>query len=313
LERSVHILFLATTEDPADWVGPLREMLPEDEIVVYPEAGGPGAIECALVAVPPPGVLATLPHLRLIQSLWVGVESLLGDATLPAGVPLARLVDPQMAETMAETVIQHVLNAHRDYDTYRDQQAARLWRQLPQVRAQDRRVGMLGLGELGLAGAQAVKGLGFDVAGWSRRPKEIAGIATFAGIAGLGPFLARTEILVCLLPLTAETRGILNARTLAQLPRGATVINIARGGHVVDDDLLAALESGQVGRAVLDVFHTEPLPTDHPFWGHPRVTLLPHVAAATDPRSAVRQVAENVRRLKAGLPLLNVVDRAVGY
>jgi glyoxylate/hydroxypyruvate reductase A len=218
-----------------------------------------------------------------------------------------------MAETMTETVIQHVLNAHRDYDTYREQQAARIWRQLPQLRAQDRRVGILGLGELGLAGARAVKGLGFDVAGWSRRPKEIEGIATFAGAGELGPFLSRTEILVCLLPLTAETRDILNATTLAQLPRGATVINIARGGHVVDDDLLAALDSGQVGRAVLDVFHTEPLPPEHPFWGHPRVTLLPHVAAATDPRSAVRQVAENVRRLKAGLPLLNVVDRAAGY
>jgi glyoxylate/hydroxypyruvate reductase A len=309
----MRILFLATTEDPADWVAPLREVLPGDEIVVYPEVGDPETIEGALVAVPPPGVLRTLPSLRLIQSLWVGVESLLGDATLPTDVPLARLVDPQMAETMTETVIQHVLNAHRDYDTYRDQQAARLWRQLPQVRAQDRRVGMLGLGELGLAGAQALKRLGFDVAGWSRRPKEIEGIATFAGAAGLGPFLRRTEILVCLLPLTAETRGILNATTLAQLPRGATVINLARGGHVVDNDLLATLDSGQVGRAVLDVFHTEPLPTDHPYWGHPRVTLLPHIAAETDPRSAVRLVAENVRRLKAGLPLLNVVDRAAGY
>lgn len=309
----MRILFLATTEDPADWVGPLRGVLPDDEIVIYPDVGELGTIEGALVAVPPPGVLATLPNLRLIQSLWVGVESLLGDATLPTEVPLARLVDPQMAETMTETVIQHVLNAHRDYDTYRDQQAARLWRQLPQLRAQDRRVGMLGLGELGLAGARALKGLGFDVAGWSRRPKEIEGIVSFAGAEGLEAFLARSEILVCLLPLTAETRGILNGRTLTQLPRGATVINVARGGHVVDADLIAALDSGQIGRAVLDVFHTEPLPTDHPFWGHPRVTLLPHVAAATDPQSAVRQVAENVRRLKAGLPLLNVVDRAAGY
>ncbi len=309
----MHLLFLTTTEDPAEWREPLRAALPDDTIHIHPDIGDPAAIECALVAVPPPGVLATLPRLRLIQSLWVGVESLLDDETLPTAVPLARLVDPQMAETMTETVIQHVLNAHRDYDTYREQQAARVWHQLPQVRAAARRVGVLGLGELGLAGARALVGLGFDVAGWSRRPRELAGIATFAGADGLRDFLARTDILVALLPLTTETRGLLDARTLAQLPRGATIVNLARGPHIVDRDLLAALDSGHIARAVLDVFHTEPLPPDHPFWGHPRVVLMPHVAAASDPVSASRHVAENLRRLKTGAPILNLVDRGAGY
>lgn len=309
----MRILFLSTTALPERWLGPLDAALPSDEIVVYPALGDPAAIECAIVAVPPPGVLHGLPNLRLIQSLWVGVESLLGDPTLPPNVPLARLVDPGMTATMTETVLQHVLNAHREYETYRAQQRERVWKHQPQISARDRRVGFLGLGKLGLAAARSLAGLGFNVAGWSHRPKELAGIATFAGAAGLEPFLARTDILVCLLPLTAETRGVLNARTLALLPRGATVINLARGGHVVDDDLLAALDNGQIGRAVLDVFNVEPLPTKHPYWLHPRVVVMPHVAAETDPATAVSQVAENLRRLRAGEPILNLVDRRAGY
>ena len=309
----MQLLFLSTTSKPAVWVGPLSAALPDDTIHVYPDVDDPGAIECAIVAVPPPGVLTGFPNLRLIQSLWVGVESLLTDTTLPTDVPLARLVDPGMTETMTETVLQHVLNAHRSYEEYREQQAARLWRQVPQVRASARRVGLLGLGELGSAAARALAGLGFDVAGWSRQPKDLAGIGSFTGPEGFLPFLARTEILVCLLPLTAATRGILDARAFAALPRGATIINLARGGHIDDDDLLAALDAGQVGRAVLDVFNIEPLPTEHPYWRHPRVVVLPHMAAETDPQTAVAQVAENLRRLKAGEPLLNVVDRTAGY
>lgn len=309
----MQILFLSTTSKPAVWLGPLRTALPDDTIHLYPEVPDPAAIECAIVAVPPPGVLHGFPSLRLIQSLWVGVESLLTDTTLPPRVPLARLVDPGMTETMTESVLQHVLNAHRYYDDYREQQAAGVWRQIQQVRASARRVGLLGLGQLGAAGATALAGLGFAVAGWSRTPKALPGIATFSGADGFLPFLARTEILVCLLPLTAATRGILDARAFAALPRGATVINLARGGHVVDDDLLAALDAGQVGRAVLDVFNTEPLPPEHPYWRHPRVVVLPHIAAETDPQTAVAQVAENLRRLKAGEPLRNVVDRAAGY
>jgi len=285
----MRILFLSTTAQPETWLGPLGAALPDDEIMVYPELGDPATIECAIVAVPPPGVLTGLPKLRLIQSLWVGVESLLRDPTLPKDVPLARLVDPGMTGTMTETVLQHVLNAHREYEGYRAQQRGGIWRHLPQVRAQDRRVGFLGLGELGTAAARTLVGLNFAVAGWSRRPQELAGIATFAGPDGLRPFLARTDILVCLLPLTAETRGIINA------------------------DILAALDSGQLGRAVLDVFNTEPLPPDHPYWTHPRIVITPHVAAETDPATAVSQVVENLRRLRAGEPLRNVVDRAAGY
>ncbi len=309
----MQLLFLSTTSKPEVWLGPLGAALPDDTLHLYPDVPDPAAIECAIVAVPPPGVLTGFPNLRLIQSLWVGVESLLNDATLPTSVPLARLVDPGMTETMTESVLQHVLNAHRYYDDYREQQAAGEWRQIQPVRASARRVGILGLGQLGAAGARALAGLGFAVAGWSRRPKTLPGIATFAGSDSFLPFLARTDILVCLLPLTAATRGLLDARAFAALPRGATIINLARGGQIADDDLLAALDAGQVGRAVLDVFNVEPLPPAHRYWTHPRVVVLPHVAAETDPQTAVAQVAENLRRLKAGEPLRNVVDRAAGY
>jgi len=253
------------------------------------------------------------PNLKLIQSLWMGVDSLLADPTLPSHVPLARLVDPNMTEAMSETVLVHVLNSHRQIDAYRRHQTAREWRPMPQPRAQERRVGILGLGELGIDAARKLVALGFDVAGWSRRPKQLPGIECFSGSNGLNRLLERTEILVCLLPLTASTRGILNAHTLAILPRGATVINLARGGHIIDDDLLDALGTGQIGYAVLDVFQVEPLPREHSYWCHPRVTVTPHIAAITDPRTAVAQVVQNLRLLREGLPLLNLVDRIAGY
>jgi glyoxylate/hydroxypyruvate reductase A len=184
---------------------------------------------------------------------------------------------------------------------------------LPQKLAHERRVGVMGLGVLGTDSAQALAALRFDVAGWSRSPKQIDGVACFAGLGQLGDFLARTEILVCLLPLTASTRGILNAETFARLPQDAVVINAARGGHLVEPDLLAALDQGQIAAATLDVFETEPLPLDHPFWTHPRVTVTPHVAAATHARSAAASVVAQIDRYERGLPLEHVVDIQRGY
>lgn len=195
----------------------------------------------------------------------------------------------------------------------RAQQAAMVWRELPAPETAARTVGILGLGELGAAAAGALRALGFPVAGWSRSPKDLPGVACFHGPDGLDALLARSRILVCLLPLTPGTRGVLNARTLSLLPRGAFVLNAARGGHVVAEDLLAALRSGHIAGAALDVFEPEPLPPGHPFWTDPRVVLTPHAASITIPESAAPQVVDNLRRARQGLALRNLVDFAAGY
>src|ERR1700736_2655706 len=252
-------------------------------------------------------------QLERILSLGAGVDHLPGDPQLPRHLPIVRLVDPHMTAAMSEYVVLQVLRLHRRDLDYRAQQEARDWRELDQKNAADRRVGILGFGELGQDAAHKFKALGFDVAGWSRSAKTAAGIATYAGAAGLPPLLARSEILVCLLPLTPETEGILNARSLALLPQGAALVNAARGAHLVEEDLLAALASGQVSAAVLDVFADEPLPLGHPFWHHPRIVVTPHVAAFTNPATAAPIILDNIRRFEEGRSLLNRVDPARGY
>jgi glyoxylate/hydroxypyruvate reductase A len=206
-----------------------------------------------------------------------------------------------------------VLDSHRDAAAYRAQQARAVWQPRPGCLARDRRVGVLGLGVLGAAAARALAALHFDVAGWSRSPKAIPGVACYNGPAGLPALLGRSEILVCLLPLTPETEGILGAATFDALPRGAQIINAARGGHLVEADLLAALDDGRLGGAVLDVFATEPLPPDHPFWHHPTITVTPHVAGMTRAHSAATAIAANIRRIAAGQPPAPLVDRTRGY
>jgi glyoxylate/hydroxypyruvate reductase A len=277
----------------------------------------PATVRAAVVANPAPDCLRGLPALALIQSLWAGVEGLLADPTLPAGVPIARMVDPMMNAAMAETALWAVLALQRDFFVYARQQQSRQWRPHPQRRADETRVTVLGLGEMGRTAAQAIARQGFDVAGWASRERPgrtlPAGVHAVFGDAALAARLPATDVLVNLLPLTPATRGLLDARVFARLPRGAGVVNLARGAHLVDADLLAALDAGQIGHAVLDVFAHEPLPPEHPYWSHPRVTVLPHVAAATDPRSAAAVVAANLRALAEGLPLAHRVDRARGY
>jgi glyoxylate/hydroxypyruvate reductase len=262
---------------------------------------------------PEPGFLASLPNLKLILSLGAGVDHLLGDPQLPRHLPIVRLVDPHMTDAMSEYVVLQVLRLHRRDLDYRAQQEAGVWRELDQKNAVERRVGILGLGELGQDAAKKLKALGFDVAGWRRSEKTVTGLRCHAGAAGLPLLLGRSEILVCLLPLTAETEGILNSSTLALLPRGAALVNAARGAHLVEEHLLAALASGQISAAVLDVFREEPLPADHPFWHHPCIVLTPHVAAFTNPVTAAPIILDNIRRFEEGRPLLNRVDPARGY
>jgi glyoxylate/hydroxypyruvate reductase len=307
------LLFRSTVDSAARWRTQLTKLAQELDIRVWPEIGDPADIDYALVWRPDPGFLASLPNLKLILSLGAGVDHLLGDPQLPSSVPIVRLVDPHMTDAMSEYVVLQVLRLHRHDLDYRAQQEAKVWRELDQKNAIERRVGILGFGELGQDAARKLKALGFDVAAWSRSEKTVAGIKSYAGAAGLTPLLARSEILVCLLPLTAETAGILDARNLGSLPRGAAIVNAARGAHLVEDDLIAALASGQISAAVLDVFHDEPLPADHAFWHHPRVVVTPHVAAFTNPATAAPIILDNIRRFETGLPLLNQVDPARGY
>jgi glyoxylate/hydroxypyruvate reductase A len=309
----VDVALVAPDEDTARWLEGLRAALPQDRFFAWPERGDPERVEVALVARPPAGALAQFPRLKLIQSLWMGVDGLLGDATLPRGVPLARLVDPGMLAAMCETVLARVLDWHRHLYRYRAQQAEGLWRPLRQYMAGDRTVGILGLGELGRHVATRLLQLGFRVSGWSRRRREVEGIDCRAGPDGLDAVLAQSGALVCLLPLTGETRGILNARTLALLPDGACLISVGRGAHVVDADLLAALDAGRLAHAFLDVFDAEPLPSGHRYWSHPRVSVTPHVAALTEPRTALARVLENLERVRRGEAPHGLVDRAAGY
>ena len=307
------LLFRSTVDSAARWRAQLTRLTQELEVRVWPEIGDPAAIDYALVWRPEPGFLASLPNLKLILSLGAGVDHLLGDPRLPLHLPILRLVDPHMTDAMSEYVVLQVLRLHRRDLDYRNQQGAGVWRELDQQNAGQRRVGILGLGELGQDAAKKLKALGFDVAGWSRSQKSIPGVRSYTGAAGLAPLLGRSEIIVCLLPLTAETEGILNKRTLALLPKGAALVNAARGAHLVEEDLLAALASGQISAAVLDVFREEPLPVDHPFWHHPRVVVTPHIAAFTNPATAAPIILDNIRRFEEGRPLLNRVDPARGY
>jgi glyoxylate/hydroxypyruvate reductase A len=302
----VRILFASETEKPEFWVPRLQAALPGDEVLTHME----GAIDVALIATPPAGLLARLKDVKLIQSLWMGVDRLLEDPGLPKGVPLARLIDPGMVAAMSETVLAHVLDWHHHHYRYRAQQAERQWRRRKQYLAGDRTVGILGLGELGTDAAQKLRALGFNVAGYSRRPKQLPGVQSFID---LEPLLRITDALVCLLPLTAQTRGILNGRNLGKLKKHACVINVARGGHVVVPDLLSQLDSGHLSHAYLDVFDTEPLPPSSPLWTHPGVSITPHSAALTEPRTAIPKIVENIERVRRGETPSNLVDFSVGY
>ena len=307
-------LLFQSEVDPAQWwKTELGRRMPALEVRIWPEFGAPEDIEYALVWCPEPGMLARLPNLRAIFSLGAGVDHLFADPDLPRTVPITRLVDVNLTARMTEYVLFHVLRWHRMHDAYAADQAAACWRERVQPASSDRSVGILGQGVLGGAAATALAGLGFKVAGWSRTPKTLPGIDSFHGAAGLRALTGRSEVLVNMLPLTPALENILDAGLFAALPDGAVVINVGRGRHLVEEDLLAALDGVKLAAATLDVFRTEHLPVGHPFWTHPSVTVTPHVASVADPRTVVEQVAENIRRSRAGEPLTDVVDPSVGY
>lgn len=308
-------LLYISPDDPAPWRVAVAKHIPHAEFYVWGEDEVDlNAVDYALAWRPEPGLLAKLANVRAIFNLGAGVDALLQDPTLPRTAPIVRLVDPRLSSGMVEYVAHWVLHFHRDLPLYARQQAAREWTEHENADTTTRRVGILGLGELGQAAAHALLMLGFEsIAGWSRTAKDLPGVESFAGADELDAFLARTEILVCLLPDTVATRGVLNKDTLAKLPPGAFVINGGRGAAVVDEDLIAALESGHIQGAALDVFNTEPLPTDHPYWTMDNVFITPHVASLTTPDSACQVIAEGIDALEHGRIPANVVDLDQGY
>jgi glyoxylate/hydroxypyruvate reductase A len=309
----MRLLFKSNIDRADHWIAPLRQQMPDLEVQVWPDIGDPEAIDYALMWKPEPGLLAGLPNLKAIFSLGAGIDHLASDPYLPQHIPTTRMVDPGLTSGMTEYVVMQVLYHHRAMLDYRAQQHRKEWRELSYCAAWNRKVSVLGLGVLGRDAAEKLALLRLDVAGWARSPKQIEGVTCYHGPEGLQEIVARSEILVNLLPLTTETQGLLNQALFDRLPKGACVINVARGGHLIEADLLVALDSGQIDSATLDVFQTEPLAQESPLWTHPRVIITPHMSSITLPETASRSVVENIRRIEAGQPPHHVVDFDKGY
>ncbi len=279
---------------------------------IWPEIGDPKSVRYLAAWTMPAELVASLPNLEVIFCVGAGVDQL-DLAGVPASIPVVRMVEPGLAAGMVEFVTLAVLALHRDWLVYAAQQRRGEWRQLPVREAAAHRVGVMGSGALGRPVLEKLRDFGYPCAAWSRNAHRIEGVESYAGEEGIAPFLARTDILVCLLPLTQATRGILDACLFAQLPRGAAVVNVGRGGHLVQEDLLAALDSGQLSAAILDVADPEPLPVSHPLWSHPRVMITPHIASESQPETSGRAVLENLHRHRGGEALVGLVDRVRGY
>ncbi len=309
------LLFYTAASNSAAWLDALSRAMPAASIGTWPEgaAGATDGADYALVWKPPPKLLAKLKSAKAIFNLGAGVDSLDSIPRSLQAVPLIRLEDAGMAEQMAEYVVHAVLRRYREFDVYARSQRDALWQPRERIDKSGFRIGILGMGLLGAAVAGALAPFGFPIDGWSRSRKQISDVRSFAGPAELGEFLGRCRVLVCMLPLTAETRGMLNRATLSQLSQGAYVVNVSRGALLIDEDLLALIESGALDGATLDVFQEEPLSPTHAFWHHPRITVTPHVSAVTRIEESVAQIAAKIRRLEAGLPVSGVVDRARFY
>jgi glyoxylate/hydroxypyruvate reductase len=312
------ILLAVAGIDPKPWEQRFRSLAPARNIRVWPErVGDPAEVAYACVWQAPRGLLAGFPRLKVIFSLGAGVDHILADPSL-TDVPIVRIVDADLTMRMSEYVALHVLMHHRRQRLYDAQQREHIWREHDQPAASAVNVGVMGLGVLGRDAALVLRRLGFAVAGWSRSPKNIPGIEIFYGDEQLEPFPRHSEILVCLLPLTAATQGLLRLDLLRKLKRdgamgGACLINAGRGALQVEADILVALDEGTLAGATLDVFASEPLPPESPLWTHPRVTITPHNAAMSDPHALVANVLRQIERFEAGLPLEHVVDRDAGY
>ena len=312
-------LFILPTWPVEVWTAAMKKVAPDLDVRVWPDQmGNVDDIEYCAAWLPPPGVVKSLPNLKVIMSLGAGVDAILKDPTLPDNVPIVRVNDPDLTGRMTEYIVLHVLMHHRQQRRIDENQRNKVWDSFPTHAARELSVGIMGLGVMGVDSAIRLRDIGFRVAGWSRGRKHIHGVESFAGAEEFDAFLARTDVLVSLLPATADTDGIINRATIRKLSRkgpfGAPIIiNAGRGRQQAADDILAALDAGELHAATLDVFVPEPLPPDSPLWTHPRVTVTPHCAADSDPETICAYVAANIARHQRGEKLENLVDRSRGY
>lgn len=306
------LLYKSEAERGRVWKALFAKHVPELEFRIWPDVGSPQEVRYLAAWEPSIELLGSLPNLEVCFSVGAGIDHI-DLSRVPENVTVVRMIDPSLTGSMSEYVIMAVLALHRNLAVYIEAQRESRWAPLNIVPARERRVGVMGLGNLGLAAIDALRPFGFDLAGWSRTQRTIVSVDCYAGSQSLPQFLARTDILVCLLPLTDDTRGILCRNTFSMLPVGARLINVGRGGHLVERDLLAALDEDHIGAAFLDVFQEEPLPTDHPFWNHPRIIVTPHRASHTDATTGGYAVLDNLRRHLAGEPMRGLIRRDLGY
>ncbi|MCG8417842.1 MAG: glyoxylate/hydroxypyruvate reductase A [Proteobacteria bacterium] len=306
-------VYIPNTERVPLWVDHLSSLLPGWDVRASEAFDDPARVDYAVVWKPPAGLIARFPNLKATVSIGAGVDHILADPLYPRHIPIIKTVGDDLTQRMREYVALHVLRFHRELPALEQANVEAQWRQIIVPPATRRKVGIMGLGPLGRAAAKTLIDLGFQVSGWSKRGAHIQGLRSFTGTTQLEGFLDKCEILVCLLPLTPETQGILNAELFAALPRKACIINAARGQHLVEDDLLHALETGHIASATLDVFKNEPLPPDHAFWSHPNILVTPHVASLIDPASGGEIIASNLRRFEETGTAPHIADCGRGY
>lgn len=307
------LLILSPTRETNSWVQAIKEIDNTIPVLVYPDIPDIQTVEFVLAWNHPYGSLKNYPNLKCISSMGAGVDYLLKDPELPENVLLARIVDPELSKTMFEFILAIVMNHLRGLTQYRQNQTVSIWKPIIYKRIEDIRIGIMGLGEIGNYVAEKLNDLGFNVNGWAQNSKPHSKAKIFLGLEELKAFMQSTDILVCLLPSTPKTTGLLNKETLQFLPKGACIINVARGDILNEEDLIELLDSEHLKRASLDVFSQEPLPTSHPFWIHEKIDITPHVASLTNPKTVAPQIVENYWRIKNGQALLHEVSREKGY
>ncbi|MEJ8758274.1 glyoxylate/hydroxypyruvate reductase A [Pontibacter sp. H259] len=307
------IVIITAGKETTGWAKALKAKRPELEVLVHPDVVAKDKVEFALTWGHPLGVFKEYPNIKCIASMGAGVDHILRDPELPASATITKLEDPNLTRDMGLFVVALVLNHMRNLTAHKLSQQQHNWNRKRYLTTEDTTIGIMGMGTLGTHAACLLTNLGFKVNGWARTEKQLADVKVYKGEEELDSFLAKSDILICLLPLTPQTENILNKHTLNKLPKNAYVINVARGKHLVDEDLITLLDSGHLEGASLDVFREEPLPKDHPFWNHPKINITPHIASITDPASAATQVLDNYDRLQRGEPLKNIVSLKLGY